>query len=201
MNHISLGSRRQDQRLRLGTIVDECVELGVESALGATDDLSGLPACWIGPVTGHFDVRGIHRDQPTTGMPRALLHDLIPQPGVAPAAEVTVDGLPADSVSIKGTPRSPFPLSTYNTALRPSCKSARGRPTPVRLSLWYLGVCGFYTTRQLGHDQLIRRMQFHRLSSRTNHPQQNFKTRLSERLGSVHPCPLSEFSIGVRDAP
>ena len=80
MNYISLRSRRQDQALRLGTIVGERMELGVQAALGATHGLSGLPACGVGPVTMHLDVRGIHHDQPTPGMPGELLHDLIPQP-------------------------------------------------------------------------------------------------------------------------
>ena len=80
MNHVSLRSRRQDQALRLGTIVGEGMELGVQAALGATHGLGGLSACGVGPVTMHLDVRGIHHDQPATGMPGKLLHDLIPQP-------------------------------------------------------------------------------------------------------------------------
>ena len=69
MNHVSLRSRRQDQALRLGTIVGEGMELGVQAALGATHGLGGLSTCGVGPVTVHLEVRGIHHDQPSSKQP------------------------------------------------------------------------------------------------------------------------------------
>lgn len=109
MYHVGFSTRRQDQCLGLAASVHGGMQLGVESSLGATHCLLPLLSSGgVGTVAVDLDVGGVDHAEPHAAAPLHLLHGLIPESGLGPAVEVTVNRLPGNAEHVQRTPSAAF---------------------------------------------------------------------------------------------
>ena len=121
------------------------MQLGVEPSLGAAHRLLLLASGGVGTVAVNLDVSGVDHAEVLACTPLHLLHGLIPEPRLGPAAEVAIDGLPCNVGNIQRTPAAAFleheedpcddPLQT---AQRTTCTCGDRLPLLVFRNLWLL---------------------------------------------------------------